>query len=64
MALGSRVLAKELLESGALIAPFQQELPNGAYWLLARSFGKLSKAEAIFCSWLFEQVAQASARAD
>jgi LysR family glycine cleavage system transcriptional activator len=60
MALGSRILAKELLESGALIAPFQHEIPHGAYWLLARNFENLSKAEATFCSWLFEEVAQAS----
>lgn len=61
MALGSRILAKDLLGSRALIAPFQHELPYGAYWLLAQKFEKLSRAEATFCSWLFEQVAQASA---
>jgi LysR family glycine cleavage system transcriptional activator len=62
MALGSRIVAGELLESGALIAPFQHEVTDGAYWLLARKFEKLSKAEATFCSWLVEQVAQASAK--
>lgn len=59
MALGSRILAKELLESRALIAPFQQELPHGSYWVVARNFEKLSNAEATFCSWLFDEVAQA-----
>jgi LysR family glycine cleavage system transcriptional activator len=62
MALGSRILARELLESGTLIAPFRHELPDGAYWLLARRFEKLSKAEATFCSWLIEEVEQASAK--
>lgn len=60
MALGSRILAKELLESGALVAPFRQELPHGAYWLLARQFENLSKAEAAFCKWLIAEVAQVS----
>jgi LysR family transcriptional regulator, glycine cleavage system transcriptional activator len=63
MALGSRILAKELLESGALMAPFEHELPRGAYWLLARKFEGLNKAEASFCSWLSEEVAQASTKA-
>jgi LysR family glycine cleavage system transcriptional activator len=63
MALGSRILAKELLESGALMAPFEHELPRGAYWLLARKFEGLNKAEATFCSWLSEQVAQATTKA-
>jgi LysR family glycine cleavage system transcriptional activator len=63
MALGSRVLAKDLLEGGALIAPFQHDLPDGAYWLLARKFETLGKAEVTFCSWLVEQVAQASGEA-
>ena len=62
-ALGSRILAKELLESGALLAPFRHELPHGAYWLVARNFQNLSKAEATFCTWLFEEVAQASTNA-
>jgi LysR family glycine cleavage system transcriptional activator len=64
VALGSRILAKGLLESRALIAPFQHELPHGAYWLLARNFEKLSKAQVTFCSWLFEEVAQAEAAVD
>lgn len=63
MALGSRILARELLESKTLIAPFEDELPDGAYWLLARRFEKLSKAERIFCSWLTEEVELASVKA-
>lgn len=60
MALGSRILAKELLDSGALMAPFEHELPRGAYWLLARKFERLNKAGAAFCSWLIEEVEQMS----
>ncbi len=63
MALGSRILARELLENGTLTAPFKDELPDGAYWLLARRFEKLSKAERTFCSWLTEEIKQASVKA-
>jgi LysR family glycine cleavage system transcriptional activator len=55
-ALGSRVLASSSLREGSLVAPFDEDVPHGAYWLLARDFDKLSKAERMFCEWLRREV--------
>ena len=60
VALGSRKLASGLLEEGVLIAPFEENVPHGAYWLLARDFSKLGKAETLFCEWLLLEVARQS----
>jgi LysR family glycine cleavage system transcriptional activator len=60
VALGSRKLASGLLEEGVLIAPFEENVPHGAYWLLARDFSKLGKAETLFCEWLLSEVARQS----
>ena len=54
--LSSPVLARHLIDSGRLIAPFTTELANGAYWLVTRSFKALKPAERAFCDWLGEAV--------
>jgi LysR family glycine cleavage system transcriptional activator len=58
-ALGNRVLAAQLLAKGSLHAPFDVELSNGAYWLVAPDFRDLSSAETVFCQWLRSKLDQA-----
>jgi LysR family glycine cleavage system transcriptional activator len=58
-ALGNRILAAEKLEKRSLYAPFDAELANGAYWLVAPDFRDLSSAETLFCQWLRSKLDQA-----
>jgi LysR family transcriptional regulator, glycine cleavage system transcriptional activator len=61
-ALGNRALAAGLLERKALMAPFDLEVGSGAYWLVARDFGKLTPSETVFCDWLVAELRAAFAR--
>lgn len=56
VALGSRVLASDLLASGTLYTPFETTIANGAYWLVVPDFRALSATETLFCDWLRDQL--------
>lgn len=51
-ALVDKALAADEISSGTLVQLFDREIPFGAYWLVARSFGTLSPAAAVFADWL------------
>ncbi|TIN28154.1 MAG: LysR family transcriptional regulator [Mesorhizobium sp.] len=53
-ALADRHLADRLLKDNQLRAPFDLDINNGAYWLVARDFAKLTASERTFCDWLIE----------
>ena len=55
-ALADRHLADRLLRDDHLRAPFDLDIENGAYWLVARSFAKLTMSERTFCDWLVAAV--------
>lgn len=61
VALGDRRLAKQLLEAERLVAPFDVDIDNGAYWLVAKDFKKLTASEATFSEWLYRELAEALA---
>lgn len=46
--------AEEELRSGRLRQLFDLTVPNGTYWLVARSFDRLTPAAAAFARWLTE----------
>jgi LysR family glycine cleavage system transcriptional activator len=51
-ALVDKTLAADEIASGRLVRLFDREIPFGAYWLVARSFRRLSPAAAAFADWL------------
>lgn len=51
-ALVDKALAADEIASGRLVRLFDREIPFGAYWLVARSFRRLSPAAAAFADWL------------
>ena len=60
--LGNRLLCNRLLSSGRIVAPFDLAIPNGAYWIVARDFAKLTEPEAAFIDWLDQAVSQLASR--
>lgn len=51
-ALANLLLAEEHLQTGALVKPFDIDMPCGAYWLVAPSFSQLSAAARAFTNWV------------
>lgn len=43
---------EEDIATGRLVCPFETTLPDGSYWLVARSFAGLSPAARRFADWL------------
>jgi len=60
-ALGDRRLTRHLLEGGRLVTPFDTDIDNGAYWLVAKDFRRLTVSESLFCDWLRHELAKALA---
>jgi LysR family transcriptional regulator, glycine cleavage system transcriptional activator len=52
VALANMLLAEEDLQTGALVKPFDIDLPYGAYWLVAPDLNRLSKAAQAFANWI------------
>jgi LysR family transcriptional regulator, glycine cleavage system transcriptional activator len=52
VALANMLLAEEDLQTGVLVKPFEIDVPNGAYWLVAPDFNHLSKAAQAFANWI------------
>ena len=56
--LGNRLLCSRLLASGRLVAPFDLAIPNGAYWIVARDFERITTPQAAFIEWLYARARQ------
>ena len=52
VALVDRTFAAEDIAEGRLVQPFDQSIRYGAYWLVARSFKRLSPEAQAFRAWL------------
>jgi LysR family glycine cleavage system transcriptional activator len=57
VALGNREFNKQSIREGRIVAPFELAVPDGAYWLVARNFGKLNEAGQQFCQWIRDEMA-------
>jgi LysR family glycine cleavage system transcriptional activator len=57
VALGDRFMEGEDLAAGALVRPFEIEVPYGSYFLVAPDFSKLSDAAKAFADWLTGEMA-------
>lgn len=56
VALVDRLYAAADLAAGRLIQPFDLSIHDGAYWLVARSFKRLSPQARAFREWLLERL--------
>lgn len=56
VALVDRAFAAEDIAAGRLVQPFDISIRYGAYWLVARSFRKLSPQAMAFRQWLLERM--------
>jgi LysR family transcriptional regulator, glycine cleavage system transcriptional activator len=52
VALCDLVLDSTDLELGTLACPFEMEVPDGAYWLVAPDFRRLSRPASAFTEWI------------
>lgn len=52
VALMDKVLVAEEVAAGRLVQPFDLSIPYGAYWLVARDFGRMSDAGMTFVEWI------------
>lgn len=52
VALGDTLLAGRELESQQLVRPFETEVPDGSYWLVAPDFDRLTEPARAFADWL------------
>lgn len=57
IALVDRSFAAEDLAEGRLVQPFDLSIQYGSYWLVARSFKRLSPAAQAFRQWLLQRFA-------
>jgi LysR family glycine cleavage system transcriptional activator len=57
VALVDRSFADEDLAEGRLVQPFDLSIQYGSYWLVARSFKRLSPAAQAFRQWLLQRFA-------
>lgn len=56
VALADSFLAAEDIASGRLVQPFDLSIRHGAYWLVARSFKRLSPEARAFREWLLARI--------
>lgn len=56
VALADSFLAAEDIAAGRLVQPFDLSIGHGAYWLVARSFKRLSPEARAFREWLLERI--------
>ncbi len=54
--------AREDLDAGRLVRPFELAISYGAYWMVARRFGALTPHASLFASWLESCFAQSGSR--
>ena len=59
IALGDRAMERDDLRLGNLVRPLDIEVPCGAYWLVAPSFGRLSRPAKAFAEWVEAEFAVA-----
>lgn len=57
VALSDMLLAREYLQKGDLVKPFDIDIPFGAYWLVAPDLTRLSKAGPAFLHWIKSEFA-------
>ncbi len=57
VALVDRFLAAEDIAAGRIVQPFDLSIRHGAYWLVARSFKRLSPEARAFRQWLLQRLA-------
>jgi LysR family glycine cleavage system transcriptional activator len=57
VALVDRFLAAEDIAAGRIVQPFGLSIRHGAYWLVARSFKRLSPEARAFRQWLLQRIA-------
>ncbi|WLS09413.1 LysR substrate-binding domain-containing protein [Shinella sumterensis] len=57
VALVDRFLAAEDIAAGRIVQPFDLSIRHGAYWLVARSFKRLSPEARAFRQWLLQRIA-------
>jgi LysR family glycine cleavage system transcriptional activator len=58
VAILDRCFAAPYLETGALVQPFDVSVRNGAYWIAAMDFSKLSRPESELVNWLKREFGQ------
>jgi len=56
VALADSFLAAEDIAAGRLVQPFDLSIGHGSYWLVARSFKRLSPEARAFREWLLERI--------
>lgn len=52
IALMDELFVRDVVARGELVRPFDISIPGGAYWLVSRSFGRLSAGARSFADWL------------
>jgi len=57
VALGDLAMDSEDLRLGTLVRPFEIEVPDGAYWLVAPDFRHLSRPAKAFAAWIIQELA-------
>jgi LysR family glycine cleavage system transcriptional activator len=57
VALGDPAMDTEDLRLGTLVRPFEIEVPDGAYWLVAPDLRRISRPASAFAEWLVEEFA-------
>ncbi|SFK51452.1 LysR family transcriptional regulator, glycine cleavage system transcriptional activator [Mesorhizobium albiziae] len=60
VALCDLVLDGEDIRLGTLVRPFEIEVPDGAYWLVAPDFRRLSRPAKAFADWIVQELASAT----
>jgi len=56
IALMDEIFAEEEIKAGRLLRLFDLAIPLGAYWLVARSFDRLSPAASLFVRWISSRI--------
>ena len=56
------IIDEDDLALGRFVRPFDINVPNGAYWLVARDFQALSQLEQVFVDWILSEMAAAKER--
>ena len=56
VALCDLVMDADDLARGTLVRPFDIEVPNGAFWLVAPDFRRLSRPAAAFVDWILQEL--------
>lgn len=64
VALGCTFLAGDDLAAGTLIAPFDMQIPSGAYWLCARDLNRLPEPARRFANWIQAEIEQSAVKVE